>query len=72
MPQMIGVLRTFLDMPPEDQTLYQVGRRLGVFAGLADMQQPRRVTRVEKTCRELGITPQNVDEIIDELMKRFI
>jgi hypothetical protein len=72
MPQMIGVLRTFLDMSPEDQTLYQVGRRLGIFAGLDDMQQPRRVTRVEKTCRELGITPQNVDEIIDELMKRFI
>jgi hypothetical protein len=72
LPRMIGVLRTFLDMAPEDQTLYQVGRRLGIFSCLADMEQPRRMAKVEKTCRELGITPANVDEIIDELMKRFI
>jgi hypothetical protein len=71
-PRMIGVLRAFLDMPPEKQTMYQVGRRLGVFSTLADMEQPRRMARVEKTCQELGITPANVDEIIDELMKRFI
>jgi hypothetical protein len=71
-PRMIGILHRFLDMSPEEQTLYQVGRRIGVFASMDDMQRPRRLARVQQTCEELGITPSNVDELIDELMKRFI
>ena len=70
--RMTGVLQSFLALPPEEQMHYQVGRRLGVFGRLADLQQPRRLARVVKTCREFGITPQNVDDVIDELMKRFI
>jgi hypothetical protein len=30
------------------------------------------MAKVEKVCRQIGITPENVDEMIDELMKRFI
>ena len=70
--RMTGVLRTFLEMEPERQCLYQVGRRLGIFARLSDLENPRRLAKVENTCREHGITPENVDEVIDELMKRFI
>ena len=69
---MVDILRRFLDMSPERQTLYQVGRRLGLFSGLDSMDNPRRMEKVQRTCRELGITPENVDELIDELMKRFI
>ncbi|MFC1830208.1 radical SAM protein [Thermodesulfobacteriota bacterium] len=69
---MLGIIQTFLDMPPERQCVYQVGRRLGYFSGLKDMDNPHRLARTEKTCRELGITPDNVDEVIDEIMKRFI
>ena len=69
---MIDILRRFLDMSPEQQTLYQVGRRLGVFSSLDSMDSPRRMEKVQRTCRELGITPTNVDELIEELMKRFI
>jgi hypothetical protein len=36
------------------------------------MESPHRLNKAEKTCKELGITPENVDEVIDELMKRFI
>jgi hypothetical protein len=71
-PKMIGILHRFLKMSPERQSLYQVGRRLGVFATMDDMDNPRRMARVQRTCEELGITPANVDELIDELMKRFI
>ncbi len=28
--------------------------------------------KAKKVSRQLGITPENVDAIIDELMKRFI
>ena len=70
--KMTGVLKTFLSMEPNQQCLFQVGRRLGVFRYLSDMESPRRLARVEQTCKENAITPENVDNIIDELMKRFI
>ena len=69
---MLDIVRRFLDMNPDQQCVYQVGRRLGFFSRLGDMENPRRLERAEKACREFGITPENVDEVVDELMKRFI
>lgn len=69
---MLDILRRFLAMTPDRQCVYQVGRRLGYFSRLSDMDNPRRLERAEKACRQFGITPENVDEVIDELMKRFI
>jgi hypothetical protein len=70
--RMTTLLRAFLDMPPQRQRLYQVGRRLGIFGSLSDMRDPHRLAAAERACRELGITPDNADAIIDQLMKRFI
>ena len=70
--RMLEILRAFLAMEPERQSLYQVGRRLGFFSCLSDMESPHRLAKAEKTCQQLGIIPDNVDEVIDELMKRFI
>lgn len=69
---MTEILHRFLDMKHERQYLYQVGRRVGIFSRLSDMENPYRMAKVEKVCRQIGITPENVDEMIDELMKRFI
>jgi hypothetical protein len=49
-----------------------VGRRLGIFRRLEDMQSPRRIARVDAFCRENEITVDTVDAVADELMKRFI
>ena len=70
--KMSAVLINFLNLSPEQQCFYQVGRRLGIFRRLSDMQSTRRMERVEQTCREHDITPENVESVIDELMKRFI
>jgi len=69
---MLDIVRRFLAMTPDRQCVYQVGRRFGFFSRLSDMENPRRLERAEKACRQFGITPENVDEVIDELMKRFI
>ena len=69
---MLAVVRSFLELPADEQMLYQVGRRMGIFQHLADMHSSRRRSRVERTCRELGITPRNVDQLVDEIMQRFI
>jgi radical SAM superfamily enzyme YgiQ (UPF0313 family) len=71
-PAMIGVLKTFLAMPPEEQRIYQVGRRMGIMSALSDMDLPHRYQKAKKTCTELGITPENVNFFIDEMMKRFV
>jgi biotin synthase-like enzyme len=76
MPQdkesMLEIIRTFLAMEPERQCVYQVGRRLGFFSRIRDMESPHRLKKAEKACRQFGVTAENVDEVIDELMKRFI
>jgi len=70
--RMAALLRTFLAMTPERQRLYQVGRRLGIFACLRDMGNPQKLANVENAYQELGITPDNVDKVMDQLTKRFI
>ena len=71
-PKMVKSIQTFLSMDPHRQMLYIVGRRLGFFSKLSDMQSVHRLKRAENACRELGITPENVDTVAEELMKRFI
>ncbi|MCD6586463.1 MAG: radical SAM protein [Desulfobacteraceae bacterium] len=70
--RIIGVIQNFLEMEPHQQMLYQVGRRLGLFSRLSDLNNSQLVDRTEETCRQHGIDPDNVDEVINELMKRFI
>ncbi|MFH1756148.1 MAG: radical SAM protein [Candidatus Latescibacterota bacterium] len=70
--RMTSMLRNFQDMAPEEQRLYQVGRRTGIFSRTRDMQNPLKREAAEKACRELGITADNVDAITDRLMTRFV
>ncbi|CAN2042762.1 Radical SAM protein [Candidatus Magnetomoraceae bacterium gMMP-15] len=70
--KMTGIIHDFLNLNPKQQTIYQVGRRLGVFRGLTDMENPYKLARAKETCNSLSITPDNVDEVIDRVMRRFV
>jgi hypothetical protein len=70
--RLCGVVRSFLGLSPEKRMLYQVGRRMGVFRGVGDMAFPGRLSQAERVVDRLGITPENVDSVIQELMARFI
>jgi hypothetical protein len=70
--RMLRLLRTYLAMEPSDQLLYQVGRRLGVFTRIRDMEDGPKRAEVEEACRVLKVTPHNVDEITDQMMIRYI
>ena len=69
---MTGVIKTFLEMPPRQRTLYQVGRRMGLFSRVEDLYNPGLAAKAEEVCKDYGITPDNADQVINELMKRFI
>jgi hypothetical protein len=67
-----GVIRRFLAMGPRERMLYQVGRRMGLFSRLSDLTDRQKSTQVSEVCRQYGISPDNADEMITEIMKRFI
>jgi hypothetical protein len=69
---MVARLETFLSLAPEEQALYRIGRREGLFAGLVDLMDPRRRVLAERMFRELHVDADNIDAICDQLVKRFI
>ncbi|HDI59356.1 MAG TPA: radical SAM protein [Desulfobacteraceae bacterium] len=71
-PAMLAVIDGFFALPPAEQTLYQVGRRMGLFSRLDHLEQAGRRRQVEEVCRHYGITPDNVDTVITEMMRQFV
>ena len=67
-----GIVRAFLEMDPEQQFLYRVGRRTGVLSGLKDLADPDRMARVEAIVHDYRLRPADVDAVTDDLMRRFI
>lgn len=69
---MTGLIRSFLALTSEDQVVYQTGRRLGLLARFSDLEEPARRRRAEQAVAHYGIRPENVDTVVDEIIKRFI
>jgi hypothetical protein len=70
--RLLETLRFFLDLKPERQRLYRVGRRTGIFRGLGDLGDLRKVERAESMYRKLCVDAENIDEVTDRLMRRFV
>lgn len=70
--KMTGKIQRFLEMDPHDRMIYQVGRRLGQLRGIDDLDSSGARQEIEDLCSKNGITPDNADEFINELMKRFV
>jgi len=70
--RMLAVIRRFLAMDPEEQMLYQIGRRTGLFRRLDDCRDPGLRRQALGFVEQWMVTPENVDAICDELLKRFI
>ena len=70
--KLIGIIDRFFKLSPENRVLYQIGRRMGLFKGPEDMENSPHLERVKQACIYYGVTPANVDSVIDELMKRFV
>jgi hypothetical protein len=70
--RLIGIVCAFLDLDPELQFLYRVGRRTGILSGLGDLEDSGKMAHVEEVCRRYQIRPDNVDTVTDDLMQRFI
>jgi hypothetical protein len=69
---MENVARSFLALNPKDRTVYQVGRRMGLFGTIAELKDSHKVAQAESVISRLGITPENADNVLYQLMQRFI
>jgi hypothetical protein len=52
--------------------LYQIGRRSGLFPRLDDLKNPTLRAYAERNYSDLNVTPETIDSVIAEMMKRFI
>jgi hypothetical protein len=70
--RMLELLETFLAMDPEGRSLFQFGRRTGIFSVLSDMNDPIKLAMVRDKASEMGVTAENVDDVCDRITNRFI
>jgi hypothetical protein len=70
--RMLAIPQSFLNLDPQQQLLYRLGRRLGLFEGLDDMKDSTRLKRVQQIASNEGIRAENIDSLIAQLMERFI
>jgi histone acetyltransferase (RNA polymerase elongator complex component) len=69
---MTAEIRAFLALDPQEQVLYRIARRAGLVRGMFDLDDPQRLDRAQRLVQELQVTPENVDAVTDQMVKRFI
>lgn len=70
--KMKAPIRKFLGLQPEEQLLYMVGRRAGIFHSLGALQDPQLRQQAGAAKDAHRVTLDNVDEFTAEMMKQFI
>jgi radical SAM superfamily enzyme YgiQ (UPF0313 family) len=70
--KMTAPVRKFLELSPQQQMVFSIGRRSHRLSKLADLKDPVRYRDAEQVCAELGATIDNSDAIVDSIIKRFI
>ncbi len=70
--RILNAIQRFLNMDTDTQIIYQLGRRMGIFLGMKDLDNPQKVSRVREIYESQAIGPENINDIVNELMQRFI
>lgn len=70
--KMLSALKWYLDLSEGEQDVYRLGRRIGIMNAREDLNDEYARERVEEFIKEKKIGRSNIDQIVDELMNRFI
>jgi hypothetical protein len=70
--RMLQVIKDYWSLSSRDRLLYRLGRRLGWFNRLQDLDDEVRTGRVARIVRENAITAVTIDSFTTELMRRYI
>ena len=73
LPLLQGIEAELLShMMKEEQVLFQIGRRTGVFRQLADLAHPSLRAQAQRFVAQWMVDAANIDQVCDQLMQRFI
>ncbi|WP_163335627.1 radical SAM protein [Desulfopila sp. IMCC35008] len=70
--KMMQPIRAFLALEPKEQMLFSIGRRTHRMNTIDDLNDPVQRGYAQQICDEVGATPENMDQVIDSIMQRFI
>jgi len=70
--KMTAPIRAFLQLSSKEQMIFCIGRRTQRLSKLTDLNNPAIRQLAEQVCTELGATPENMNAIVDSIIKRFI
>ncbi len=71
-PYLLGVVDRYLDMPDEKRANYQLGRRLGYYRYMADMEDQGRFQQMEELRKQLLEKGQNQADFLREYIKQYV
>jgi hypothetical protein len=72
-PALLAVIDRFLGLPAEERLLFQLGRRLGLFRGLSDLQDPGLRARAEQLKERVSAQfGGDLEQAIRTLAERYI
>ena len=71
-PRMTTPIKSFLELSPKEQMIFCIGRRTHCLSRLDDLTNPLLRNHALQACAEFGATVENMDTVVDSIIKRFI
>jgi radical SAM superfamily enzyme YgiQ (UPF0313 family) len=69
----LAVIDRYLALPDSERLNFRLGRRTGFYRSLDDLENPGMRAEVDQIMRRIEMkNPQNLDQVISELMESFI
>jgi radical SAM superfamily enzyme YgiQ (UPF0313 family) len=69
--KMLGIIDRYLGMTPEEKANYQLGRRAGIYATMADMKNQNRFSYVEKVLKNIK-SPEELKLELAKMRSQFM
>ncbi len=70
--RMINRIKRFLQLDPEEQMIFCIGKRTHRINRYSDLANPAKHDDVKQMCTQLGVDTENYNGVIDSIMQRFI
>lgn len=68
----LAPIKAFLAMDSQQQMMYRIGRRTGVFSKLSDIDDPGLLAQARNARKRYNITGENLDQFTETIIKQFI
>jgi radical SAM superfamily enzyme YgiQ (UPF0313 family) len=71
-PKMIEALEWFLNLDQSERNIFKIGRRTGIMNSIRHLDIDSKRTRVLELINSNHINNENIDTVVEELIKNFI